>query len=200
MRRFKQGDYNMKTLFFILITSLLFLGCYEDTKSFHKDGVGGYIMIIGDSRANYGYQWDFITYEVDNLGRGGEPMEYVITDELIVFSANVRKPDMVIIFTGINDRAKSTPEKFKENLDYTIAVIEAEGVKCVLWDVSVMPGLEVENDEYTEIMKSYPEYYKVDYSIEHFSDGCHFSAFGYLYVSGLINNLMSEHMSSRIQE
>ena len=192
----------MKTLLFILSMNLFFLGCYSDSPESIPDPDYVYndlriairddptIIIMGDSRADFGGTWDALPYTVINAGAAGSTSIGII---LRLGYIAYYHPSHVFIFTGVNDARKITSDQLDDNLNIIIDFCDSLDVKILILDITVIPDFS--SDEFEEnriVMSAHDNYLPINYSSADFVDEVHLSSDGYVTVSNSIINFMEK--------
>jgi hypothetical protein len=154
--------------------------------------VGGiHVAIIGDSRAQNGGDFSGVNASIANWGVGGST---VISSCRRVIYALQSAPNIVVMFTGINDVMTVTQGDFYNYLTAIKYAVNSTGAQFFIFDQSIEPSLAT-NDivkGYANIMQvvAGPNYLSMQYDSVDYVDSCHFTESGYSKVFDRINGIL----------
>ncbi len=185
----------MKNLYCILLFSL-FLGCYEnDGDIAYRPGIQPTILFFGDSRSTFGGTWDQLPNEVYNAGRAGSTLDYTVSRLYLIDELH---PDVVIIFTGVNDATKNRLDAFMYELAIIIDYAKSRNVELIIMDITVMPSYRDDPNYFDQFapfrdaMERTGYYYPVEYTDSDFINVVHLNSDGYETISNAIINFLDQ--------
>jgi lysophospholipase L1-like esterase len=166
-----------------------------DDNPIYKAGYDYRVLFMGDSRSRTGETFSGLHYEVYNLGVGASTT-WSIRNKL--HRVEGIDPNIVFIFTGINDRKYMSPDEFYDNLLHISTFMKAHNIECVILDQTIRPTLDsaskAELFPYGEKMKTtpYTTYLPIAYTDDCFIDGYwHLNAKGYALVVSEIEKYLN---------
>jgi lysophospholipase L1-like esterase len=130
-----------------------------------------------------GMYWNNLPNKIYNAGVAGATT-IGITNSLYLI--DTYSPDIIIIFTGINDQRFFSPYEFQEKLTYIINFLREKNIKIVLMDITATSDAYLDN---RNVMKDFPEYLEVNYNPEDFIDVVHLSHTGYEHISNILKGV-----------
>ena len=192
-----------KTMLFTLILLASFSCCYySDTSDdewsieseygsdIYRKGNEKRVLIMGDSRGKRGLTWPWLPYTILNVSRGGETTEYTISRLNMIDEFD---PDVVVVFSGINDRTKLSSTIFENNIDYIENYVTSRGIKLILVDILVNPlCYDAGFDPFRDYIAGSPYYLQTNHTPLWFEDTCHLSRIGYPALSVLLRAKIDE--------
>lgn len=195
----------MNKIIFLFVALLIITGCeVEEYSDCPQDsypvnlqsriGTGESILILGDSRGEFGGTWDALPNTVYNGAQGRSTIRGVVNrlyliDELC--------PDVVMLFTGANDPAHMDIAEYQSHLSSVIVYCESRGARVYImnpwisWMARVLLSKERTAATYLflNVMRSYSEHF-VDLSgldPVYFLDGIHLTDEGYIFLANFIS-------------